>query len=258
MTGSHIEYESLGSTARIWHNRPESSNAEGKQLLDELDEAMTRAEQDEDVRVIIIGGRGKHFSAGHDIREGQAERSQFTVEQRYDFESKYYYDYSLRIWDCPKPTIAQVQGACIAGGFMVANMCDLMIVSEDAFFSDPVVRTMSAAAVEILVHPWVMGSRRAREFLYTGKRITAREAYEWGMANRIVPLDGLDAAALAFADEIAVAPPFAVKLTKRSLNRTLDMQGFRNAIKAHFDTHQLSHATAETAALRAKGFSTKG
>lgn len=252
-----IEYEVIGNIARIFHNRPALGNAESKRLLNELDQAIGMATADPAVRVIIVGGRGKHFSAGHDLKEGQAERMNFTTEERYEFEIHHYYGHALRIWDCPKPTIAQVQGACIAGGFMVANMCDLVVASDDAYFSDPVCRSLSAAAVEVLVHPWVLGLRRAKEFLYTGRKLGAREAYEYGMVNRVVPAADLEHATMELAQEIASAAPFALRLTKRSLNRTADMQGFRSALDAHFDTHQLSHATSETAAIKQGGYSTK-
>lgn len=248
-----IEYQTVGPVAFILHARPEARNAESKRLLDELDKALADAVADETVRVIVIGGRGDHFSAGHDLKEAQRERQDFTVEQRWAYEERRYFDYALRIWDCPKPTVARVQGACIAGGFMVANMCDLIIASDDAFFADPVVRTLSAAAVEVLVHPWVMGLRRAKEFLYTGERMTAAEAHAIGMVNHVFPRADLDAETQAFAEKIAETPPFALKLIKRSLNRTFDAQGFRTALSAHFDTHQLSHVTEEFANLRGSG-----
>lgn len=250
-----IEYETTAQVARIWHNRPSARNAESRQLLDELDDAVRRAIADEEVRVIILAGRGEHFSAGHDLKEAQASRAGFTVEERYAYEERSYYEYALRIWDAPKPTIAQVQGACIAGGFMVANMCDLIVASEDAFFSDPVCRTLGVAAAEVLVHPWVMSLRKAKEFLYTGRRIGAAEALQIGMVNRVTPRAELESAALALAQEVAQTPAFALKLIKRSLHRALDMQGFRTALAAHFDTHQLSHLSQGFADARAAGLS---
>jgi enoyl-CoA hydratase len=135
---------------------------------------------------------------------------------------------------------------------MVANMCDLIVAAEDAFFSDPVVSSFSACAVEVLIHPWVLGLRKAKEILYTGRRFTAEEALEWGMVNKVVPLTELDDAAMELAGRIAEANPFALKLTKRSLNRTADAMDFRTAIAAHFDIHQLSHVTAEAFANRSK------
>jgi enoyl-CoA hydratase len=253
MSYANILYEPLGRVVRIWHNRPDRRNAENMELLDELDNALARAVADPEIRVIIFGGKGDHFSAGHDLKDGAMLRKQDTPEERYEFESRRYYDYCLRIWDAPKPTIAQVQGACIAGGFMLANMCDLVVASEDAFFSDPVVNAFGAAAVEVLVHPWVMGLRKAKQMLFTGGRVTAAEAHAIGMINEIVPRAKLEDVTMALAEKIGESSSFALRLVKRSLNRTAEIQGFRSALDAHFDTHQLSHMSTEGQAQRAAG-----
>ena len=148
---------------------------------------------------------------------------------------------------------AALQGACVAGGFMVANMCDLMVAADDAFFSDPVVHSLAAASVEALLHPWVLGMRKAKEFLYTGQRLSAQEAKEWGMVNHVVARAELEDFTLKLAQQIALAPPMGLRLMKRSLNRSYDMMGFRNSLMAHFDTHILSTETAEHHALRSAG-----
>ena len=253
MSYQAIRVEHLGCVARILHDRPEARNAENEQLLDELDAALGAANADPEIRVIVIGGTGDHFSAGHDVIEGQTRRPALSVEQRWDYEERHFFEYALNIWDSPKPTIAQVQGACVAGAFAVANMCDLIVCADDAWFSDPVCQTMGAAAVEMLVHPWVMGTRQAKEFLYTGRRLPAQEALQWGMVNRVVPRDRLEEETLALANRIAQAPPFALRLTKRSIHRTLDMRGWRTSLQAHFDTHELSHLSDEFVQRRAKG-----
>jgi enoyl-CoA hydratase len=250
---STILYERIGAVARILHNRPQVRNAENSLLLDEQDDALSRAIADPAVKAIIIGGTGDHFSAGHDIKEGMAERGGSSVEQRWEYETRRYFGYAMNIFDCPKPTIAQVQGACVAGGFMVANMCDMVIASEEAFFADPVCRSLAAASVEVLIHPWVMGLRKAKEFLFLGERMMAAEAHRIGMVNRVVPRAELEPATLAIAQKIAEGPAFAFALTKRSLNRTAEMQGLRAALSAHFDTHQLSHATQEATGVREGG-----
>ncbi|HEY4664685.1 MAG TPA: enoyl-CoA hydratase, partial [Comamonas sp.] len=190
---------------------------------------------------VILSGEGEHFSAGHDLKQAQAERANFTVEERWAYEELRYFDYSLRIWDFPKPTIAQVQGACVAGGFMLANMCDLVIASDNAYFSDPVGHTLGAAATEVLIHPWVMGARKAKEFLFAGERMSAKEAHAIGMVNQLVADADLAQATMAMAQRIAKAPAFGLHLIKKSINRTVDAQGLRQALSAHFDTHQLSH-----------------
>jgi enoyl-CoA hydratase len=245
MSSEPILYESQGRVARIWHNRPEARNAESREMLVAMMEALDRAEQDPEIRVVILGGKGDHFSAGHDLKQAAAERGSFTPEQRFAFEMKHYYDYSMRLYNFPKPTIAQVQGACISAGFMIANLCDLIVASDDAFFSDPVVHSLGAASVEVLVHPWVLGARRAKEMLFTGDRLTAAKAYEWGMINRVVPRAELENETQALAERIAQAPSFAVQLTKRSINRSLEAMGMMVALQSHFDVHQLSHVSEE-------------
>jgi enoyl-CoA hydratase len=255
-TYENLTREDIGSVTRINVNRPQVANAQDRATLDELDATLRQLADDDAVRVVIIGGEGKHFSSGHDLAGGLAVRpghedEGFTTERVWFHESKYYLEYCLAIRNFPKPTIAQVQGAAIAGGFMVANMCDLIVASEDAWFSDPVVQGMAAAGVEILVHPWVMSSRRAREMLYTGDRITALEALEIGMINRVVPRDQLETVSVELATKIAQAYPFATRLVKRSLNLTQDMMGFTNALQAHFATHDLSHQSLESAEMRA-------
>ena len=253
MTYQDITYEMIGPVLRICHNRPKMANAESENLLAEIDDALERAKRDDNVRVLILGGVGKHFSAGHDLVEGMAKRGQYTPEESWLWESEHYLGNALRIWDFPKPTIAQVQGACVAGGFMVANMCDLMVAADDAFFSDPVVHSLAAASVEALLHPWVLGMRKAKEFLFTGQRLNASEAKEWGMVNHVVPRAELEDFTLQLAERIAQAPPIGVRLMKRSLNRSYDIMGFRNSLMAHFDTHILSTETAEHHKLRSGG-----
>lgn len=253
MSYTSIEVEQQGAVRRLWLNRPQARNAQSRNMLDELDAALSEAAVDPDTRVVVIGGRGGHFSAGHDLKEAQLHRADFTVEERWAYEELRYFDYCMRLWDFPKPTIAQVQGACIAGGFMLANMCDLVVAADDALFGDPVTHTMGAVATEVLIHPWVMGLRQAKEMLYTGERLDAARAHAIGLVNRVVPRDELDAQTLELATRIAQTPPFAIKLLKRSLNRTLDVQGMREALSAHFDLHQLSHVSEEYQATRRAG-----
>lgn len=241
---SDISYERLGPVTRISHNRPQQRNAQSERLLDELDDALARADRDPETRVVILAGAGEHFSAGHDIKEGMAKRANASVEARWEFEERVYFGYAMRIWDLSKPTIAQVQGACVAGAFVVANMCDLMVASEDAFFADPVLHSFSAAAVEVLIHPYVLGVRAAKDMLFTGRKITAEEGFRLGMVSRLAPRAELETVTLELAQHIAKADPFALRLVKRSINRTLDMQGFRSALDAHFTTHQLSHVAS--------------
>lgn len=248
-----ISIENQDAVRRIWLERADAANAQTRQMLIELDHAIAEAGSDDNVRVVILAGRGKHFSAGHDLKEAQAKRSDFTSEERSRYEEFHYLNYCLNIWDCPKPTITQVQGACVAGGFMLANMSDLVVAADDAWFWDSVMFSMGLAATEVLFQPWVMGLRHAKEFLYTGERITAQEGHRVGMVNRVYPRAELDERTMELAQRIAQAPPFAMRSLKKSMNRTYDIQGFRNAVQAHFDTHQLTHASSEFFQIRDAG-----
>jgi enoyl-CoA hydratase len=246
-------YEKFGPVVRVSHNRPARGNAQSFGLLRELDDAIARVAADPDVSVMILASVGKHFSAGHDLKEWADVGISPSVEERWALEGDLYYGVALRLWELEKPTIAQVQGACIAAGFMTANMCDLIVAADDAFFSDPVTKSLGAASVEMLVHPWVLTSRKAREMLYTSEPIPARDALEFGMVNRVVPRADLESETMALAEKIATTPAFALQLVKRSLNRTQELQGFRHAVKAHFDTHQLSHYTETHKRTAAQG-----
>lgn len=240
-----VVIEQFGAVRRISLNRPEARNAQTRSLLDKLDEAFADAVADAATRVIILAGKGVHFSAGHDLKEAQQNRSHQTAEMRFDQEDAKYLGYCMNIYDCPKPTIAQVQGACITSGFMIANMCDLIVASEDAFFADPVCQSIGCAGPEVMIAPYVMGFRKAKEFLFTGGRMSALEAQNAGMVNRVVPLDRLEEETLELAQRVAKAAPFALKLTKRSLNRMHELAGLRAGIYGHFDTHQITHHTTE-------------
>src|SRR6185437_1684431 len=123
-----------------------------------------------------------------------------------------------------KPTIAMVQGACVAGGLTLAWACDLIVAADNAFFSDPVIR-MGAPGVEFFAHPWELGARFAKEFLFLGERIDAARARELGMVNRVVPLDRLEAETLEIAEKIAAMPRLALALTKQAVNRAQDAMG---------------------------------
>jgi enoyl-CoA hydratase/carnithine racemase len=168
------------------------------ELLDDLDAAWTRAADDPDVRVIVLKAKGKHFSAGHDLKDGGPAPERFTLEDIYSVETRRYLEYTLRWRNVPKPSIAAVQGKCIAGGLMLCWPCDLIVAAENAEFSDPVVH-MGIGGVEYHGHTWELGPRKAKEILFTGRALTAEEADKVGMVNQVVPLDELESAAMELA-----------------------------------------------------------
>ncbi|MEU8247316.1 enoyl-CoA hydratase [Nonomuraea sp. NPDC048916] len=258
-----VRYERRGPVAMVTMNRPDYRNAQNSAMTYALDEAFYRAAADDDVKVIVLAGAGKHFSAGHDI--GTPERDADVsferkaglwwdhvgkegAESRFARESEVYLGMCRRWREIPKPTIAMVQGACIAGGLMLAWVCDLIVASDDAFFADPVVR-MGIPGVEYFAHPWAMPPRIAKEFLYTGDRMPARRAYEVGMVNRVVPREELEARTLALAERIAAMPRMGLALTKKAVNQAEDLQGMHVGMDSVFGLHHLAHAhNAETAA----------
>ena len=267
MTGSGqdsdvVRYERRGSVAVVTMNRPDYRNAQNSVMTYALDAAFARAVEDNEVRVIVLAGEGKHFSAGHDIgtpgRDVDVSFERKAVlwwdhvdkdggDQRFARESEVYLGMCRRWRDIPKPVIAMVQGACIAGGLMLAWVCDLIVASDDAFFADPVVR-MGIPGVEYFAHPWVLGPRAAKEVLFTGERFSAQRAQEWGMVSRVVARDELEETTFALADRIADMPRFGLALTKKAVNQAEDMMGLRSGMDSVFGLHHFAHAhNAETA-----------
>lgn len=250
---SLVEYEVQDRVALVTLNRPERRNAQNAALLKELDEAFDRAVGDSEVRVIVLQAKGKHFSAGHDLSDeaqnGPPWDHMFDdVKQNgllgmYQWELGHFFGYSRKWRDLPKPTIAAVQGACIAAGLMLAWPCDLIIAADDARFSDPVIR-MGIAGVEYQAHTWEFGARKAKELLFTAGFIDAQEARQIGMVNRVVPRAELEEAVLKLAQEIAQMHPHALMMAKRSVNQALDAQGQHSALQSGFDIHSLGHANA--------------
>jgi enoyl-CoA hydratase len=250
-----VLYEASDAVARITMNRPEFRNAQNSAMTYALDRAFYVAAQDDDIRVIVLAGAGDHFSAGHDIGSpGRDVDRSFprvgmwwdhvgtsSAEGRIAREHEVYLDMCLRWRDIPKPTIAMVQGACIAGGLALAWICDLVVAADDAYFADPVIR-MGAPGIEFFAHPWELGPRVAKEFLLTGDPLGAERARDIGMVNRVVARDALEAATLELARKIASIPRMALALTKQAVNRAQDGMGFRLGIDTAFALHQLAHA----------------
>ena len=243
-----VLYESKDKIAAITLNRPEARNAQNKQMLDELDACWTQAAEDEDVRVIVLKANGPHFSSGHDISLKPGEKPPVDLKEKglagiFHYERVRFLGYSRKWRDVPKPSIAAVQGACIAGGLMLCWPCDLIVAAEDAFFSDPVVR-LGIGGVEYHGHTWELGARKAKELLFTASRFDAREAHRLGMVNRVVPTEKLEEETFALAGQIAEMHPFALAQAKRMVNSTLDIMGQHNALQAAFDIHTTGHGHA--------------
>ena len=251
-----VSYERRDAVAVVTMNRPEYRNAQNSAMTYALDEAFTRAVDDDGVAVIVLAGAGDHFSAGHDIgspgRDVDTSFERKAVlwwdhvgrpggDQRYARELEVYLGMCRRWREIPKPTIAMVQGACVAGGLMLAWVCDLIVAAEDAFFADPVVR-MGIPGVEYFAHPWVLGPRAAKEVLFTGDRFSAQRAYEWGMVSRVVARSSLESETFALAERIGGMPRFGLALAKRAVNQSEDLMGMRAGMDSVFGLHHFAHA----------------
>ncbi|MFE7290400.1 enoyl-CoA hydratase [Streptomyces noursei] len=259
---SVVRYARQGPVATVTLNRPDYRNAQNSAMTYALDRAFYRAAEDDEVKVVVLAGEGRHFSAGHDIGSpGRDAHLPFDrkaglwwdhsdktgAESRFARESEVYLGMCRRWRELPKPVIASVQGACVAGGLMLAWICDLIVAADDAFFADPVVR-MGIPGVEYFAHPWVLPPRIAKEFLYTGDRMPAQRAYELGMVNRVVPRAELASKTLELAERIAEMPRMGLALTKRAVNQAEDLQGLHTGLDSVFGLHHLAHAhNAETA-----------
>lgn len=252
-----VESHDDGRIVRILLNRPEKRNAQNRAMLVELGDAFEAAEQDDNVRVVILGGAGKAFSTGHDLprtidgNNSTAAGHPTTVlnggslsgaEKRMRQEWHYYFENTLRWRNLRKITIAQVQGGVYAGGLMLMWACDLIVAADDTVFADITGARLGMCGAEYFGHPWEFGPRKAKELLLTGDSLDAEEAYRLGMVSKVFPRAELEDSTLAFARRIAKLPTVTALLVKEAVNQTVDNMGFYNALQACFNLHQLNHA----------------
>jgi enoyl-CoA hydratase len=255
-TDEPVLYEVIDGVAWVTMNRPSFNNAQNGQMTYALDDAFVRATNDDAVKCIVLAGNGKHFSAGHDIgTPGRDLHFEFdkrlmlpphtnkpAAELLYTREQEQYLGLCRRWRDIPKPTIAMVQGACIAGGLMLAWVCDLIVASEDAFFQDPVNPLMGIPGVEYFAHAYELPPRVAKEFLLLGERMPAGRAYDFGMVNKVVPREELRAATEAWAKKLAGQGRLGNWLTKQAVNHVEELRGKRSAMDTVFHMHHFAHA----------------
>lgn len=232
MSFQDLLYEVDGAVAVVRLNRPRYRNAQSMRLLDEMDQAFERAAADDAVKVIILAANGEHFSAGHDLGtpENLADRQQRGVPSEgigyYDNFRKYNLDYTLKWRNLSKPTIAMVRGFCIYGGWMIAAAMDLIFASEDAQFL--------AGLFEYFSVPWDIPIRQAKELVFESRFITAAEAHELHMVNRVLPPADLERETLAYARRVAQNSTVTLRIAKRSINTMQDTQGFSASMEAAF------------------------
>jgi len=233
-------------------DRPDSRNAQNKRMTYEMNAAFDDAARRSDVKEIVLQADGPHFCSGHDMRDTESHRDFDLVsthggygregqEGHMAWEEEVYFQMCWRWRNIPKPLVAAAQGKTIAGGLMLLWVADIIIASDDALFSDPVVG-MGVNGVEYFAHPWEFGARKAKELLFTGDWVTAEQARELGMVNHVVAPDDLRTFTMDMAGRIAQRPSFALKLAKESVNQTLEAQGQWTALRSAFSLQHLAHA----------------
>lgn len=260
MADGGVRYVRRGpAIAQIVMDRPQARNAQDMAMTYGLNAAFMQAAHDDEIKVIVLSGAGAHFSAGHDLSgdHGKTWRDFPTtgtwaafdapgMEGRWGREHEIYLGMCERWRNIPKPTIAAVQGSCIAGGLMLAWACDLIVAADNARFRDPTLE-FGAPGCEFFMHPWELGTRKAKEWLFMSDWISAQEAQQRGMVNRVAPPDELDATVMAMANTIAAKSSMVLKAAKETVNQIQDIAGRRDGMAAAFSIHQLVHAHNELA-----------
>jgi enoyl-CoA hydratase len=232
MPFSFITYSVADHVAQLTLNRPERLNALHAGALKEINTAMDRAEADADVRVVVVSGAGRAFSSGFDLKAQmeQAPAGDAVWRGILDLD----FDTTMRFWNSPKPTIAAVHGACLAGAFELAMACDITIADEDATFGEPELKF--GAGIVTLLLPWMTSPKQAKRIILSADdRIPAREALAMGLVSRVVAAGTHLAEALRTARGIALMDPNLVVQTKKALNRTYDIQGMPTALRMALD-----------------------
>ena len=261
MSGKYVDYETLyeGRIARITLNRPDAMNAQSRGLLVELGDAFLKAEADDEVRVVILRGAGRHFSSGHDLGSKDAIRertpgpdlhpsyaihggSKVGAERLVLQEWHYFFQNTLRWRNLRKITIAQVHGEVYAAALMLAWCCDLIVASEGTRFADVVGARLGMCGLEYFAHPWEFGPRKAKELLLTGDALSVDEAHALGMVSKVFPADEVADQTVEFAKRIAALPSMTSLMIKESVNQSVDNMGFYNALNACFTIHELNHS----------------
>lgn len=222
-----INYEIRAGVGIITLNRPDRLNAISQKMIDELNGLLDQIERDEAVRVVVLTGAGRAFCSGFDLKDGAATPKNGIADWRPIIKRDF--EIIMRFWYLSKPTVAAVHGFCIAGGCELAMACDITVAATDTRFGEPELRFGSGIVAMVL--PWFAGPKKAKEWILSGSdKISAQEALDWGMINRIAP-DGqqLDMA-LKLARDIAVNDPVKVSMVKQAINRTFDLMGMREAL----------------------------
>jgi enoyl-CoA hydratase/carnithine racemase len=231
MTNDAVLYELRGPAAWLTLNRPDKLNALNREIVAGLHAGMDEALADDEVKVVVLTGAGRAFSAGFDI---SAEGVQ-GIEGAYAWREELAKDVEvgMRLWALPKPTIAAVHGWCLGGACELAMACDLVVAADNARFGEPEIR-FGSGPVSLLM-PFVLGQKKTNELLFTGDAVEAAEAERIGLVNRVVPGEDLERAVAELVRKIAPTPLPVLRLTKIALVRAYEAMGLREAVNVNLE-----------------------
>jgi enoyl-CoA hydratase len=245
--------EDRGSTRWIWLNRPGTHNAQDLGLLEALDSALEDVERDPGVRVVVLAGKGKSFSSGHDLKQSGTNPDyrarQSTAEGRYRLESRWFVGPVERLRRLTVPTVCQVRGHCLAAGLMLAEACDLVAATPDAVFGSPIFGKLELNDAEIPTLVKTVGIRKAKQLHWLGERLSAAEALEYGLVNWVVATDEIDKHVSDVAARLAEVSSETLELSKASYRFLESRQGWDDFGAYHYMAHQLSHHTSAALGL---------
>ena len=228
-----VLYEQIDAVAVISLNRPERLNAMDQAMLKELNQAAERAEQDDRIRAVVLTGAGNAFSSGFDLK-AQAENTPQGVNEWRPI-LKRNFDACMSFWHLAKPTVAAVHGPALAGACELSMACDITIADETAIFGEPELRF--GAGIVVMLLPWMVGPKRAKEIILLGlDDISAREAKEMGLINRVVPKGEDLNTALSIAKKLSRIDSSLMAQTKQALNRSYAIMGMEEALEFALET----------------------
>jgi enoyl-CoA hydratase len=238
MSAEEVLLERRGPAAWITLNRPDKLNAMNGAVVRGLREKLREVEDDETVKVVVLTGAGRAFSAGYDISEEVGDSIQGADQWRAVLAEDV--DMAMQLWSLSRPTIAAVRGWCLAGACELAMACDMVVATEDARFGEPEIRYGSGPVA--LIMPFVLGQKKTNELLFTGDTMDAAEAHRCGLVNRVVPAGGLEEAVEDLVRRIAPTPLPVLRLTKLALVRAYEAMGLRSAVASNLDLSAILNA----------------
>jgi len=238
-----VRYETDDKVGLITLDRADKLNAINAAMKEEIIAAFARADKDPAVSVIVLRAEGRSFSAGFDIGHSpdRGKDTGAADPNTWDPILHRSFDFGMAPWSATKPVIASVQGHVLGGGNELVLMCDLTIAADDAKFGEPEVRFSHLGPLMVL--PWFIGLKRARELLFFGDMIDAQTAMQFGMVNKVVPAAELRAATLKYAKRLSLISPEALRWGKRIINRSAEIAGFKAALEAGVDSFVSLYAT---------------